>query len=94
VGEIVELGKRGPHLEGPARCVRCKHEWRAVSPEGVLDGLQCPECKLFTGVRLGLIGPDAQRWACNCGNELFYLTPTGAPLCCNCGLRATSWVDG
>lgn len=83
----------GPHLEGPVRCIRCKHEWRAVSPAGVFDGLECPSCEQETGVRYVLTGPEDEYWECACGARLFVLTRTGAPICCSCGLRATSWAD-
>jgi hypothetical protein len=86
--------KSGPHLSGPARCVRCKHEWQAVTPEGVFKGLECPECGNFSGVRWGLIGPEHEYWQCICGCATFALSRTGAPICVNCGVRATSWADG
>lgn len=87
--------KPAPHLCGPVRCIGCKHEWVAVSPVGVYDELECPSCGALKGVRTSTIAPeDGEVWQCNCGNQLFFLTPTGAPLCANCGLRATSWAEG
>lgn len=87
--------KPAPHLSGTVRCIGCKHEWEAVSPVGVYDELECPSCGAFKGVRTSTIAPeDGEVWQCNCGNQLFFLTPTGAPLCANCGLRATSWAEG
>ncbi len=95
MGEVIQLGARGPYLTGDVRCLRCNHEWVGVSPVGLVDELECPACGVFAGVRRALIAPeDNERWRCNCGNELFVLTRTGAPLCPNCGLRANSWVDG
>lgn len=99
-GNVVEFPKPaedagGPSLEGPARCVRCKHEWRAVTPVGCFDDLECPSCGTHHGVRTGTIGThDGTVWQCNCGNDLFVLTMKGAPLCILCGTRATSWADG
>lgn len=85
----------GPTLEGPVRCLRCKHEWHAVGPVGVYEDFECPKCTTNHGVRIGLLGPhDGNVWACNCGNQLFILTPTRAPMCALCGLRATSWAEG
>lgn len=84
----------GPHLEGPARCVRCKHEWRAVSPVGVFEFLECPSCGNETGVRWTLTGPVDQYWQCHCGCSAFALDAKGPPMCVNCGTRATSWADG
>lgn len=84
----------GPYLEGPVRCVRCKHEWRGVSPVGEFEGLECPACHNETGVRYTLVGPDGEHWVCNCGSSTFALARTGAPICVNCGRRANSWAEG
>ena len=66
-----------------------------MTPVGVFDSLECPACGTFHGVLAGMLGPhDGTVWACNCGNQLFLLTPTGAPMCALCGIRAQSWVDG
>lgn len=85
----------GPYIEGPVRCLGCRHEWRAVAPPGDFKALECPGCGASKGIRLGVITPDdGTVWECRCGGDLFFLTPTGAPLCANCGLRANSWAEG
>lgn len=91
---IVPFHKADPHLEGPARCLRCKHEWRAVVPVGTVADLECSACGCFTGVLVAMVEPEGDRWQCSCECQLFYLTATGAPMCAGCGRRATSWVDG
>lgn len=95
MGSVVSFPDKGqgPHLSGPVRCVRCKHEWEGVSPVGVFEGLECPACGNDTGVRYCLTGPEDAYWQCNCGSATFTLPRTGAPVCCNCGLRATGWVN-
>jgi hypothetical protein len=95
MGNVVSFPDKGsgPHLEGPMKCVRCQHTWRGVAPVGLVDGFECPACHNMTGVIFGMIQPADEFWQCNCGNNLFHLDRRGAPLCCNCGLRATSWAD-
>lgn len=95
MGDVVGFPQQGtPTLEGPVRCMACRHEWRAVSPPGEFNGFECPACHAYKGAYIGMMAPaDHRVWVCACGNDLFVLTPTGAPLCPNCGLRATGWVD-
>ncbi len=83
----------GAHIQGPTRCMRCKHEWQAVSPPGRVAEFECPACGCFTGVRLTMIEPEGERWQCTCECQLFYLDRKGAPMCANCGQRAKGWVD-
>ncbi len=86
--------EEGSHLEGPAKCLACGHEWHAVGPTGVVNDLECPECSLPRGARKTTLEPEGGVvWRCNCGNDYFLLLMTGAPMCANCGLRATSWAD-
>lgn len=80
----------GEYMQGHAVCTRCAGEWVAIAPLGAHTGLECPHCGLFCGQFVGEVAPP-EAWECNCGGQLFYLTPVGAPTCCNCGLRATSW---
>jgi Zn finger protein HypA/HybF involved in hydrogenase expression len=80
---------RAPHRAGPARCLGCGHEWTAVAQSGETR-IECPECKTDKGVFQGLCYPqDGYIWRCNCGNELFLITPDGE-LCPACGV----YVDG
>ena len=76
-----------PHGAGLARCVCCKHEWHAVAPVGTL-WLECPSCGIHKGTwayPYDLNEGELYR-ACNCGNELFVVTPDRI-LCPNCGLN-------
>lgn len=77
--------KASQELEGDAFCLQCRHEWVAVAPSGVV-WLRCPECLTEKGLfRYKCAPPDTTpTWVCDCGNELFYLTPVGH-LCANCG---------
>lgn len=70
---------------GEAFCISCKYTWVAVAPTGT-EWLECPKCERSTGkmkypfcITFGLIR------VCGCGNELFYITPSGH-LCPNCGI--------
>ena len=92
MGEILAFrARQAPEtfrLRGPARCMHCQHEWEAVSPEGVIDCLECPACRLPTGVRKGMCEPEkGVRWVCTCGCDLFYILVHGCQ-CLMCGLLA------
>lgn len=73
------------HISGKAHCLHCGYEWEAVAPEGT-TWLACPECTALKGIfkyppcvpEGGLVRE------CQCGNQLFYLTPEGH-LCPMCG---------
>jgi hypothetical protein len=71
---------------GEAFCFQCKHEWIAVSATGVIQ-LECPSCHTLKGLYKFPFNISEGQLArvCNCGNDLFYLTPEGH-LCPNCGL--------
>lgn len=76
---------KDPHGSGDAFCLKCGHEWVAVAPIGVTH-LQCPECKTMKGHWKFEFFPKEQMVReCQCGNQLFYLTPEGH-LCPNCGI--------
>ena len=74
------------HASGEAFCIQCGHKWIAVAPTGTVD-LECPECQTMKGKwRFEFQPPDGTLVReCNCGNQLFYLTPEGH-LCANCGI--------
>lgn len=75
-----------PHIEGPVRCMRCGHEWRAVSPQGSDPvGLECPECHAEVGIRQGLVERDVPHLECNCGCSFFTIHADDQALCVNCG---------
>src|SRR5689334_19482065 len=92
MAEIFDLAKeradRTPHLAGNARCLGCGHAWVAVAPLGTV-WLKCPSeaCGLEQGRFADPVVPAVgSLWACDCGNELFYLAPDGAH-CPRCGTR-------
>lgn len=83
MGDVLTFGEKTPHIEGAARCLLCKHEWRAVMPTGSPPFFECPECKTEQGVFIGTVVKDRHHWTCTCGNQLFHVTPEGVycPLC-------------
>lgn len=74
------------HGAGEAFCLACDHTWAAVAPTGT-ETLECPACKRVTGHWKFEFYPSAGQSVrqCNCGNQLFYLTPEGH-LCASCGI--------
>lgn len=84
--QLFKKEKDSPHATGDAFCYQCKHTWVAVAPVGTVQ-LECPECRTLKGLfKFGFAFEDGQLVrVCNCGNELFYLTPEGH-LCANCGI--------
>jgi DNA-directed RNA polymerase subunit RPC12/RpoP len=93
MGEVIELRRstddqEGQHLSGVARCLDCGHEWPAAAPLGT-TWLECPECHNKKGAFKYPVIHDST-WLCNCGNQLFYLTPDGAQ-CPRCGVFPTDW---
>ena len=74
------------HGTGAAFCIACKHQWTAVVPTGVTE-FACPQCERHTGRWCFPFYPNEDQMVreCDCGNQLFYLTPDGH-LCANCGL--------
>ncbi len=93
--EIFKFARRAPaepeeppiqHGSGEAFCLSCKHVWQAVAPTGI-EAFECPSCQRFTGHWKYEFapGPGQSVRVCNCGNQLFYLTPDGH-LCANCGI--------
>lgn len=83
----------GEHLQGPAKCLRCKHEWQVVAPTGDVGDFECPSCGCYTGVITTLVEPAGLRWQCECENQLFFLDNKGPPMCASCGKRAHEWID-
>ncbi len=73
---------------GKAKCLACKHEWVAVAPVGV-TWMECPECTLERGRFFAQHVREGEHWQCNCGNDLFYVSPDGV-YCPNCG----EWQNG
>lgn len=74
-----------PHCTGEAVCMQCGYTWVAVAPAGTTR-LECPVCYTEKGLWKFEFAPAVGELVreCNCGNQLFYLTPEGH-LCANCG---------
>ncbi len=87
MAEIVDLADRRadrtPHLSGEARCMLCGHEWQAVAPVGV-PWLECPACRYMKGHFKYAVQRSGVEWTCQCGNDLFRVTPDGY-YCPGCG---------
>lgn len=85
--EVIDLAaarlEREPHSSGTAICLDCKHEWVAVAPAD-MQWLECPSCGLVRGRFKFQFEKDCKHWVCNCGNDLFHVTPEGT-YCPNCG---------
>lgn len=92
-GKPSQIDESGPYIEGPVKCLRCKHEWHGVMPPGRPAGLECPGCGSYTGVLTGLVEPEGERYVCSCECQLFFLDRIGPPMCAGCGRRAQTWVD-
>jgi len=92
VDNIVDLHaarkEREPHSTGEARCLSCNHEWIAVAPTGTV-WLECPECSIEKGRFVAHHERSGDHWECDCGCDLFYITPDGM-YCPNCG----DWQHG
>jgi hypothetical protein len=94
MAEIVSLAEHrdaGPPLSGTARCGYCSYEWEAVAPVGAVH-LECPSCHRMWGAYKHAVEPPKAFWRCNCGEELFWLTPKGA-MCRRCGLVSNDWAN-
>ncbi len=70
-------------LSGTGYCIECKHQWAAVAPVGV-HLFECPSCGTEKGTWFGIVEPPGNRWECNCGGQLFFVTETGYD-CAKCG---------
>ena len=87
MGKIVVFSeKKEPTLRGQARCLACRQQWEAVTPEGTIDCLECPTCGLQKGVLIGLCDPESgMRWVCDCGCDLYFCLVDGMQ-CLMCGV--------
>lgn len=86
MGAVVEFQRPGQWAHGEAFCLGCGHTWQAVAPTGTTQ-LECPACQSIKGhwkfEFMPAVGELVRE--CNCGNQLFYLTPEGH-MCANCGV--------
>jgi len=85
---VISIENMRPHLQGQGRCAACKYEWRAVTPVGVVTGLECPNCGRCLGHLIGSCSPPEgdDIYTCNCGSEAFYIDRRGV-VCWVCGER-------
>lgn len=86
-GEVIPFRQPEPdpqHGCGEAFCIACGHTWIGVAPTGTVH-LECPGCGAHKGRWKFEFYPTELVRTCNCGNQLFYLTPEGH-LCANCGM--------
>ena len=89
---VIEFKRKEPQASlgqwasGEAFCIACDHRWAAVAHTGTVD-LECPNCKSMKGHWAFHFSPGAGQLvrSCDCGNQLFLLTPEGH-MCANCGL--------
>jgi len=83
---VIPLLRPTPTAVGEAFCIGCDHVWTASAPVGTTQ-LECPNCKALKGHFRFEHAPAEGTLVrqCNCGNQLFYLTPEGH-LCANCGV--------
>ncbi len=85
---------RTPHGEGMARCLDCRHEWRAVAPVGTAQ-LDCPAChghRAFWKHPYGPVEGDKSFACSHCGAEHFYAVKRAGLIslkCAGCGVDHT-----
>jgi len=94
MGKVISLAQtkedKMPHTSGLALCMGCRYEWDTVAPLKT-EWLECPKCGLVKG-RFKynyMTGDTMTAWECDCGNDLFHITPDGV-FCPNCG----NWQEG
>lgn len=87
MGDVVAFSRQEkaeePWLSGTGYCMECKHEWAATAPVGA-NVFTCPSCGTEKGTWMGVVEPPAERWECNCGGQLFFVTRSGFD-CARCG---------
>lgn len=73
--KVTNLMERMPGFHGKALCLDCGYEF-----EGHRNFdhafIQCPKCRLFRGKHIYPIVTDTPHFTCNCGNDIFHITPT------------------
>jgi hypothetical protein len=59
---------------------------RSAHTSGPVRCMECPACGLEKGRPVGPFEKEGRaHWVCNCGNDLFYITPEGN-YCPHCGV--------
>jgi hypothetical protein len=89
-GKVIALDEKrnsGPYLSAWAECGHCGHGWAAVSPIGVIRGLECPSCGIPAGHISVEIEPDEgiSLYTCQCGSQTYFARPDGI-MCRSCGI--------
>jgi len=74
-------------LRGPAICLQCKHEFEAYVPEGSVF-FECPECSTEKAV-FKYMCSNSKLVTCECGCQVFRVTPDWEIMCCVCGIIHT-----
>jgi hypothetical protein len=62
-------------FKGKAKCIACLHEWDAISEEGSINSMECPNCLLNRGAMQFPAKPanGTKIWVCTCGSDIFYI---------------------
>lgn len=87
MSNVVQLDDFRPHSVGPARCLNCRHEWIATTPQG-MRSFECPACELSRGVWRGVATPHegSHVMTCiECEEQMFWILGDGQAMCVNCG---------
>ncbi len=80
----IEAENAKPHIQGPAICLACKHEYHCVIPVGADPSkMECPACHSQRATFATHIENSGAHWTCACGNHLFAITAKGVycPCC-------------
>lgn len=78
-------------VSGSAKCLACEHKWTAALEMSLNmpTEIECPSCGTMRGVfENGFYPTSGSVRVCNCGNDLFRLTPKGH-ICARCGTYQT-----
>ncbi len=94
MGDVVDMQayREDPHLAGEAHCMACGHDWVAVVPVGETH-LDCPGCGMTRGVLRYPCEREEAHWTCNCGNQLFKVSPSSI-YCPQCGANQVFELSG
>ena len=84
MAELISIKSRLPHLSGKTVCLVCGDKGIAIAPIGDVF-MKCDKCGTQKKVFKFSCERDSEHWICNCGNNLFMITPDGI-YCPNCGI--------